>query len=113
MTPNGKRSVWLAMFMSNVMMLIALTTIPRAAPGNPVLGKALLVIGMALVPLAVMLPRLVKVPHVWTVALAVCESAAVCGILAQGMAGLAQAWMLPLMGLMGMGLLFPFNEDPK
>ena len=98
------------MAMSNVMMLVALFSIPRASEVNPVLGKALLAVGMALVPLAVALPRLVKAPQSWIAAMAICESAAVCGIVAHALAGLLQAWMLPVLALVGTGLLFPTNE---
>ena len=98
------------MAMSNVMMLIALFSIPRAAAGDPVLGKALLAVGMAVVPLAVALPRLVKAPQSWIAAMAICEGAAVCGIVAHALAGLSQAWMLPVLALVGTGLLFPMND---
>jgi hypothetical protein len=111
MNPNGKRTVWMAMAMSNAMMLVALFSIPRATAGDPVLGKALLALGMALVPFAVALPRLVKAPQSWIAAMAVCEGAAVCGIIAHAVAGLAQAWMLPILALVGTGLLFPTNES--
>jgi hypothetical protein len=113
MTPNGKRIVWMAMAMSNVMMLIALFSIPRAAVNNPALGKALLGVGMALVPLAAALPKLVKAPQAWMAAMAICEGAAVCGILAHAVAGLDRAWMLPVMALVGTGLLFPIDEPPS
>ena len=98
------------MAMSNIMMLIALFSIPRAAAADAVLGKALLAVGMTVVPLAVALPRLVKAPQSWIAAMAVCESAAVCGIVAHAVAGLAQAWVLPTLALVGTGLLFPTNE---
>ena len=99
------------MMLSNVMMLIALSAIPRASEPNAVLGKALLAIGMAVVPLAAALPRLVKAPQAWMAALAICESAAVCGIIAHALAALPQAWMLPALGLAGTGLLFPMKEN--
>ena len=101
------------MALSNVMMLVALAAIPKAAEPNRMLGRALLAAGMAVVPLAAALPRLVKAPQAWLAALAICESAAVCGILAHAVAGLDRAWMLPVLGLMGTGLLFPASENPN
>jgi hypothetical protein len=100
----------MAMAISNIMMLVALFSIPRAEAGNPVLGKALLAMGMAVVPLAVALPRMVKAPQSWIAAMAICESAAVCGIVAHAVAGLSQAWMLPVLALVGTGLLFPMSD---
>jgi len=111
MTPQGKITVWLAMMLSNVMMLVAIYSIPRASEPNAVLGKALLAIAMAVVPLGVALPRLVKAPQAWMAALAICESAAVCGIIAHAAAALPQAWMLPTLGLAGTGLLFPMKDS--
>ena len=98
------------MMMSNLMMLFALSAIPRASTPNDVLGKALLAVGMAVVPLGVALPRLLKGPQAWMAAMAICESAAVCGVIAHAVAGLPQAWMLPALGLAGSGLLFPQKD---
>jgi hypothetical protein len=111
MTRQGKLTVWAAMLMSNLMMLIALTAIPQADEPNRLLGKALLAAGMVFVPFAAALPRLVKAPQAWLAALAICEGAAVCGILAHVLAALPQAWMLPVMGFAGTGLLFPQKDQ--
>jgi hypothetical protein len=106
MNQQGKVTVWAAMMVSNLMMLLALKSIP---PGevNVVLGKAMLGMGALMVPLALGLPRIVKGHQGWLASLAVCEGAAVLGIVSHVGAGLAQAWLLPVLGMVGTGLLYP------
>lgn len=106
-----KLTIWMALMLSTLVMLIAQFALAPPAQPDRALGRTLLAIGMAVVPLGAALPRLVPAPAAWLAGLAICETAGILGLVARALAGSPQAWMLPLLGLCGIGLLLPQKSE--
>jgi hypothetical protein len=103
--------IWFAMLMSCAMMLGVLYAVPAAPEENRVVGQALLAAGAATVPVSLLLARLASGPGMWIAAMAMCEGAAVLGVVSHAIAGSPQAWLLPVLGLIGTGLHFPRRDE--
>jgi hypothetical protein len=107
---NQARIVWAAMA-SSVLMLFVMTrsALPPGNADGSVLNLALTLVALADLGLSFVIPKMVKLPPqpAMLVALALCESAALFGLVLHVTTGWPNAWMLFALGGFGMLLHFP------
>lgn len=110
---RASRILWGAFAMSVVMMAVVSKLLPLPSPTaeetlGPVLAPALTLVALSLIGLSFLLPRFLPNPRAaLTLSFALCESAAVLGLMLHFAAGWSNAWMLFGAALLGLALHFP------
>jgi hypothetical protein len=107
---NQARILWAAMA-SSVLILFAMTrsALPPGNADDSILNLALTLVAIADLGLSFVIPKVMKLPRqpAMLIALALCESTALFGLVLHVTTGWPNAWMLFALGGFGMLLHFP------
>lgn len=109
---RAHRILWGAFTLSVVMMAVVSKLLPPSPTAEetlgPVLAPALTLVALSLIGLSFLLPRFLPEPRAAMVlSFALCDSAAVLGLMLHFAAGWSNAWMLFGAALIGLALHFP------